>query len=177
MRAFSPGCCLLSFPPCTQSEQDPILLDYSRCLVNSKHNQTLRSLSLCGVELKAYSSVAVSNYLLRASVHCAGTFPFHYSTQAAPIENQPAAELQQQQQHSGPWQPCIAGVCVCGEGSFQAAVNSSFCLGKRLMPIQTTGAVRFFLTTTLKNRAGRHSAPPQLCLSQLLSRSTFPSCH
>lgn len=56
------------------------------------------SLSLCVVELKAYSSVAVSNYLLRASVHCTGTFPFHYSTQAAPIESQAAAAAAAAQQ-------------------------------------------------------------------------------
>lgn len=43
---FSPSRCLLTFPPCVLSEQDLISLDNSRRLVNSKHNQTLWSVSL-----------------------------------------------------------------------------------------------------------------------------------
>lgn len=63
---------------------------------------------------------------------------------------------QQQQQHSRPCHPCIAGG---GEGSFQAAVNSSFCLGKGLMPIQTTGAVSFFNHHTEKQGRPTSSSP------------------
>ena len=53
--------------------------------------------------------------------------------------------------------------------------------GNRFMSIQTTGAVSSFFfsffTATVKKGAGQRSAPPRLCLSQLLSRSTFPQSH
>lgn len=70
-----------------------ILLDYGGRLVNSKHNQTLRRLSVAwNWKHTVLSSLVakISNYLPRASVHCAGTFPFHHYIQAAPFKSQPA---------------------------------------------------------------------------------------
>lgn len=57
-----------------------------------------------------------------------------------------------------------------------------FCSGKRFVSIQTAGAARLFpffcfLNGPSEKGAGQHSAPPRLCLSQLLGRSTFPQSH
>lgn len=149
MCAFSPSCRLLSFPP---------LLDYSRRLVNSKHNQTLWSVSLwSGTESISWGVLRWQSPI----TFCVQVFTalelFHFiiPLKLPPSKTNRQQRLQPQQQHGRPCHPCIAGG---GKGSFQAAVNSSFCLGKRFMPIQTTGAVSFFSHLSEKG-PGRHSAP------------------
>lgn len=133
----------------------------------------LCGLSICGAELKAVLWVAISNYLLRASVHCAGTFPFHHYTQAAPIQSQPAAAVAKA---AAATQQTVSSM---HHGGIFPSCNEFLVLsGKRFMSIQTAGAARFFLLNHHSEKgAGRRSAPPWLCLSQLLGRSTFPQSH
>lgn len=81
--------------------------------------------SLRGAELKAYRArLSGGNHLLRASV-CTALELFHFIIALKLPPSKAERQQRQRQQHSGPCHPRTAG----GE-PFQAAVNSSFCLGK-----------------------------------------------
>lgn len=119
--------------------------------VKSKHNQTLRSVYLWS-RIESSSLVAISNYLLRASVHCAGTFPFHHYTQAALIQSQPAAAA------AAATQQTVSS--VHRRGTVQAAVNSSFCLGKDSCLYKPQVQWGFFSeTNTVKRGQGNTRLP------------------
>lgn len=82
-----------AFSPGSESEHDPISHShYGKRLVNSKHNQTLRSESQEGNWKHIVQEFFGGNLQLPSaceSVHCAGTFPFHHYTRASPINKQP----------------------------------------------------------------------------------------
>lgn len=98
-------------------------------------------------------------------------FPFHHYVQPAPIESQPVAV------------EAVAAVAaqrtmssMHHRGIFPSCSEFLVLSGKRFMSIQTAGAgTWFFLNHHSERGAGQHSAPPRLCLSQLLGRSTFPT--
>lgn len=129
--AFSPS------PACTLTEQDLISLDYSRRLVNSKHNQTLWSVSAArNWKHIVQSFFGGKNLQLPSACEC--SLRWNFSISSLHSSCPPSKANRQRQRHSRPCHPCTAG------GSFQAAVNSSFLSGKRFMSIQTAGAVTFF---------------------------------
>lgn len=146
--------------------QGPILVDYSRCSVNSKHNQTLRSVSLWS----AIESISCRVLWWQSPITlCVQVFTalelFHFIItlkHPPPIESQPAAV-----------QRTVSSVHRGGQGSFQAAVNSSFCLGKRFMSIQTTGAVSF-LTTSVKRGQSNTQLPLSCVCHNYSEGQPFP---
>lgn len=128
----------------------------------------LWGLSLCGVQLKAYRAEFFGGSLqLPCVCKCSLRWNFsisllHSSTPPPPIESQPAAV-----------QRTVSSVHRGGQGSFQAAVNSSFCLGKRFMSIQTTGAVSF-LTTSVKRGQSNTQLPLSCVCHNYSEGQPFP---
>ena len=165
--AFSPS------PACTLTEQDLISLDYSRRLVNSKHNQTLWSVSAArNWKHIVQSFFGGKNLQLPSACEC--SLRWNFSISSLHSSCPPSKANRQRQRHSRPCHPRTAG------GSFQAAVNSSFFVWEKIH-VHTNRRCSDFFFFFLKHhneKGGRaeHSAPPhpRLCLSQSLGRSTFP---
>lgn len=112
---------LLTFPRCTPSEQDLILLDDTRRLVNSKHNQTLWAVSLWrGIESISCRVLWWQNLQLPSACKCSLRWNFSISSlhSSCPIRKPTGSSTADR-------------VIRAPRGEFfQAAVNSSFCLGK-----------------------------------------------
>lgn len=108
---------------------------------------------------------------------CTGSFPFHHHAQAAHFP-EPNQQRLQQPPHSRPWHPCTAGGILPADSYF---LGGGWGLsGKIFMSLQNAGAARiffFFLNGRSEKGVGPRSAPPWLCLSQLLGRSTSPQSH
>lgn len=107
---------------------------------------------------------------------CTGSFPFHHHAQAARFP-EPNQQRLQQPPHSRPWHPCTAGEFFQRIPIFW---GGGVCLGKYSCLYKTQvqrGSFFFFLNGRSEKGAGPRSAPPWLCLSQLLGRSTSPQSH
>lgn len=129
-------------------------------------------IGLRDVELMAQPEI--SNYLLRARVRRAGTFPFHPDSQAAPFQSQTGSGGTPDRDIRAPRGDSSSG--FLGFVFFLLWEKIRVHTNRRCseaFPFFFFG----FLNGPSEKGAGQHSAPPRLCLSQLLGRSTFPQSH